>query len=313
MSAVVWMDGDLYPADEPLLSVSNHGVTVGDGVFETLAVKDGEAFALTRHLARLQFSLDRMGMQPVETATVRQAVHQVINENPADVARLRITVISGAGPMSSVRGGHKPNVIIWGGPGSAPTRCRAVRSPWRRNERSAIAGVKSTSYAENVVMAQFAAKQGADEALMSNTYGYLCEGTGSNVFIERRGQIVTPPLSSGCLAGITRGLVLEWGARAGMPVRVAAPGELEMSVLDEVRRGDAFAAVSSSTRGLAPVVWLDGVDVNEGPLLRRVADLYDSHAALEHDPPPRALVPPCDTCGAIPASIESASGRLAQG
>lgn len=286
MSAVVWMDGVLYPPNEPLLAVSNHGVTVGDGVFETLAVKNGDPFALTRHLARLQFSLDRMGMQPVDIPTIRQAIRQVINEDPGDVARLRITVVSGPGPMGSARGTGKPNVIIWGGPGSAPRQCRAVRSPWKRNERSAIAGVKSTSYAENVVMAQFAARQGADEALMSNTFGYLCEGTGSNVFIERRGEIVTPPLSSGCLAGITRGLVLEWGARAGMPVRVAAPGELEMSVLEEVRHGDAFAAVSSSTRGIAPVVWLDGVDVQEGPLLQRVSELYESHAAVEHDPPP---------------------------
>ncbi|WP_291379679.1 aminotransferase class IV [Demequina sp.] len=286
MSAVVWVDGTLHSANAPVLQAGNHGVTVGDGVFETLAVRDGDPFALTRHLVRLQYSLDRMGMQAVDIPFVRSGIREVLEAEPADVARLRITVVSGPGPMGSVRGTGKPNVIIWGGPGSAPGACRAVRAPWKRNERSAIAGVKSTSYAENVVMAQFAAKQGADEALMSNTFGYLCEGTGSNVFIERRGEVVTPPLSSGCLAGITRGLVLEWGAKAGMPVRVAAPGELEMAVLDEVRHGDAFAAVSSSTRGLAPVVWLDGADLREGPLLRRVGELYESHADVEHDPPP---------------------------
>lgn len=286
MSAVVWVDGTLYPSSEPVLQAGNHGVTVGDGVFETLAVWDGNPFALTRHLVRLQYSLDRMGMQAVDIPFVRSGIRKVIDANPADVARLRITVVSGTGPMSSARGTGKPNVIIWGGPGSVASKCRAVRSPWRRNERSAIAGVKSTSYAENVVMAQFAAKQGADEALVSNTFGYLCEGTASNVFIERHGEVVTPPLSSGCLAGITRGLVLEWGSKAGMPVRVAAPGELEMGVLDEVRRGDAFAGISSSIRGLAPIVWLDGVDVNEGPLLQRLSALYESHAAAEHDPPP---------------------------
>jgi branched-chain amino acid aminotransferase len=286
MSAVVWVDGALRPANEPFLSADNHGVTVGDGVFETLSVKNGDPFALTRHLVRLQYSLDRMGMQEVDIPAIRRGIREVMEENPADVARVRITVISGPGPMSSVRGTGKPNVIIWGGPGSAPQKCRAVRAPWRRNERSAIAGVKSTSYAENVVMAQFAARQGADEALVSNTFGHLCEGTGSNVFIERRGEIVTPPLSSGCLAGITRGLVLEWGAKAGVPVRVAAPGELEMGILEEVRHGDAFAAVSSSTRGLAPIVWLDGVDVHEGALLRRLSELYESHAVVEHDPPP---------------------------
>ncbi len=286
MSEVVWVDGTLYPANEPVLQAGNHGVTVGDGVFETLAVKNGEPFALTRHLVRLQYSLDRMGMRSVDMPLIRRGIREVMEANGADVARLRVTVVSGPGPMSSVRGTGSPNVMIWAGPGSAPNKCRAVRSPWKRNERSAIAGVKSTSYAENVVMAQFAAKQGADEALMSNTLGYLCEGTGSNVFIERHGEVLTPPLSSGCLAGITRGLVLEWGAKAGLPVRVAAPGELEMGILEEVRQGDAYAAVSSSTRGLAPIVWLDGVDVHEGALLRRVSELYEARAEVENDPPP---------------------------
>lgn len=286
MSAVVWVDGSLYAANQPVLQAGNHGVTVGDGVFETLTVKNGTPFALTRHLVRLHYSLDRMGMRAVDMSSLRDGIREVLATHPADVTRLRITVVSGPGPMSSARGTGKPNVIIWGGPGGAPSTCRAVRAPWRRNERSAIAGVKSTSYAENVVMAQFAAKRGGDEALVSNTLGYLCEGTGSNVFIERRGEVVTPPLSSGCLAGITRGLVLEWGAKAGLPVRVAAPGELEMAVLEEVRHGDAFAAVSSSTRGLAPIVWLDGADTREGPLLRRLAALYESHADAEHDPPP---------------------------
>jgi branched-chain amino acid aminotransferase len=241
---------------------------------------------LTRHLVRLQFSLDRMGMREVDMGMIREGVRQVIAANPADVVRLRITVVSGPGPMSSVRGTGAPNVVIWGGPGTVPTACRATRVPWKRNERSAIAGVKSTSYAENVVMAHYAAGKSADEALMSNTHGYLCEGTGSNIFIERRGEVVTPPLSSGCLAGITRGLALEWGASTGMPVRVAAPGELEMSVLDEVMRGDAFAAVTSSTRGVSPIVWLDGVDVAKGPLLTKLSDLYELHADVEADPPP---------------------------
>ncbi len=286
MSAVLWVDGVLHAANEPVISAGNHGFTVGDGVFETLEVRKGHAFALTRHLVRLQYSLDRMGMRAVDMAMIRDGVRKVIATSPGDVVRVRITVVSGQGPMGSLRGMGTPNVVIWGGPGAFSTECKAIRVPWKRNERSAIAGVKSTSYAENVVMAQFAAGKGADEALISNTHGYLCEGTGTNIFIERHGEVVTPPLSSGCLAGITRGLVLEWGAGAGMPVRVAAPGELEMSVLDEVVHGDAFAAVTSSTRGVQPIVWLDGGVVAKGPLLKKLSDLYELHADFEHDPPP---------------------------
>lgn len=288
MNAVVWVDGSLRPVDEPIISAGNHGLTVGDGVFETLAVRRGAAFALTRHLVRLQYSLDRMGMAPVDPDVVRAGVAAVIGDRPEDVVRVRITVVSGPGPMSSLRGDGAPNVIIWGGPASVPRECRAVRAPWTRNERSAVAGVKTTSYAENVVMAGYARERGADEALIANTHGHLCEGTASNIFVERGGEVLTPPLSSGCLAGITRGLALEWGARGGLPVRVAAPGELEMSVLDDVIRGTAAAAVSSSTRGVQAITSLDGRDVEPGALLTKLSDLYEQRADADSDPaPPR--------------------------
>lgn len=288
MNAVVWVDGALKAADEPIVSAQNHGLTVGDGVFETLAVRGGEAFALTRHLVRLQYSMDRMGMSDIDMGAVRDGVAAVMEASPGSVERIRITVISGPGPMSSVRGTASPNIIIWGGPSTIPAECRAVRAPWKRNERSAIAGVKSTSYAENVVMANYAANRDADEALMSNTFGYLCEGTGTNVLIEKGGEILTPPLSSGCLAGITRGLALEWGARAGIRIRVAAPTELPMSVLDDVIAGHAFAAVTSSTRNVQHVVSLDGLDVGRGPLLTQLATVFEQQADVHLDPaPPR--------------------------
>ena len=82
--------------------------------------------------------------------------------------------------------------------------------PWVRNERSATAGLKTTSYAENVVALRYAHERNASEAILANTVGELCEGTGSNVFVGVGGKLVTPPLESGCLAGITRELVIEW-------------------------------------------------------------------------------------------------------
>ena len=92
--------------------------------------------------------------------------------------------------------------------------------PWVRNERSAVAGVKTTSYAENVVALAHAHARGASEALFLNTQGRVCEGTGSNVFAVVDGAILTPPLSSGCLAGVTRDLVIEWcGAEEARPDR----------------------------------------------------------------------------------------------
>src|SRR5690606_6813863 len=119
-----------------------------------------------------------------------------------------------------------------------------------------------------------ATRLGADEALLANTVGALCEGTGSNVFVERDGELLTPALSTGCLAGITRELVLEWSAQAGLPVREAGPDELPFSVLDQVSTGQVQLALSGSVRTVVPVVSLDGAPVPVGALTRAVAELY---------------------------------------
>ncbi|WP_062378104.1 aminotransferase class IV [Demequina pelophila] len=287
MRQVVWAAGALRDPDEPILTAADHGLTVGDGVFETLEVVDGRAFGLARHLERMHRSASRIGLR-VDDAAVRDGVSAVLAAAPG-LTRLRITVTSGPGPMSSARGDGPGVVVVTANDGAPPAECRAVRSPWRRNERSPLAGVKSTSYAENVVMMEFARERGADEALMANTAGDLCEGTATNVFVERGREILTPPLEAGCLAGITRGLALEWGADAGLPMREAAPGELPFSVLDEVADGRAFAAVTSSTRRVQPLVSLDGAELAPGPLLSRLAEAFDERAGADSDPPARRV------------------------
>ena len=286
MTTLVWAGGLLRGEDEPIVSARDHGLTVGDGVFETAEVVRGRVFALTRHLRRLEYSAVRMGMAGIDEELVREAVGEVTAAGTG-LTRVRITLTSGPGPMSSARGDGEPTLVVVGTDAPALLTCRAVRVPWRRNERSPLAGVKSTSYGENVVMMEYARAKGADEALIANTHGHLCEGTASNVLIERDGEVLTPPLASGCLPGITRGLALEWGAEAGVPVRVAAPGELEMGVLDDVVAGRAFAAVTSSTRRVQPLAALDGAEVEKGPLLSRLAAVFDNAAALDSDPAPR--------------------------
>lgn len=293
MSIVVWVNGSLVDEDTPVVRATDHGLTVGDGVFETMEVVGGVPFALTRHVARLAYSAQRMGLAEVDVDQVLEGVSAVreaaaSGNEPFELQRMRLTFVSGPGPMSSVRGDGPSSLIVIGSDAPALTRCRAVRAPWVRNERSAIAGVKSTSYAENVVMAQFAADKGADESLMANTHGHLCEGTATNIFIEVDGEILTPPLASGCLPGITRGLALEWGTRVGLPIRAADVGELDMSVLERVREGSAFAAVTSSTRRVQPLETLDGVPLERGPLLERLARTFDEFAGDNLDPvPPR--------------------------
>jgi branched-chain amino acid aminotransferase len=288
MSAIVWADGQIHKATDNIINPMSHGFTLGDGCFETIAVREGRPFALTRHLARLQYSLDRLGLGRVDPAYLTSGVRDVLAAGGGQLARLRITVAAGPGPLGLRRTPGALNVVVMGAPGVTSRSCIAVRVPWKRNERSPLTGVKTTSYAENVMMLLYAEERGADEAIMSNTHGHLCEGTGTNVFVERHGEVITPPLASGCLPGIARGLALEWGAAAGLPVRVAQPGEMEMGILDEVVQHQAAMVVTSVTRGVQPVSRLDGVDTVPGPLLAQLRDVYESRASVDPDPaPPR--------------------------
>ena len=145
----------------------------------------------------------------------------------------------------------------------AAPAARVATVPWPRNERGALAGLKTTSYAENVVALAEARRRGADEAVFANLAGHLCEGTGSNIFYAVDGELRTPTLASGCLAGVTRRLLVEWvGAReVDEPIEVVAHA-------DEV-------FLASTTRDVQPVSHWDERDLGEpGPLTRAAAQTW---------------------------------------
>jgi len=280
---VVWSRGQLYPPGELLVSAVDHGITVGDGVFETCGVDQGQAFALTRHLDRLTSSARGLGLADPDTDLIRDGVRAVLAALPG-AGRVRITLTAGRGPLGSDREPGEQTVLVMAGSGGPVATARAIRVPWVRNERSAVVGLKTTSYAENVVAVAAAHAAGADEAYLANTRDELCEGTGSNIFVERGGEVLTPPLTSGCLAGITRALVLEWAAQDGLPVREAQDGELPYAVLDEAVAGRASLLLASSVRTVAPIVALDGHPVAIGPLSGDLVEMYRRHAAADLDP-----------------------------
>ena len=203
------------------------------------------------------------------------------------MGRVRITVTAGPGPLGSNRaepGTARQTVLVLAGPVVRSDVARVIRVPWVRNERSAVAGLKTTSYAENVVALAEAYRRGADEALLANTVGALCEGTGSNVLVERGGELVTPGLASGCLAGITRELLLEWAVADGLPVREARAGELPFEVLDDVATGTGYLALCGSIRNVVPVVSLDGRDIPAGELSLAARHLFEARSAEDVDP-----------------------------
>lgn len=278
---ILWFDGALRRPSEALLSPLDHGFTVGDGVFETCEVVGGEVFALTRHLARLARSAAGLGLAlPAEDA-VRAAVGEVAGawRDAAGTAsgRLRITVTGGLAPLGSDRGTAVPTLVVAASAArpAAPVRLHVV--PWTRNERSAVAGLKTTSYAENVVALARAHQNGADEAVFANSRDELCEGSYSNVLVETATELVTPPLSSGCLAGVTRELVLEWGAQAGVPLREAT---LPIGAIHEAQH----VAITSSLKGVVPAAAVDGRPLQPGPLTQRMSAEFDRRRSLDVDP-----------------------------
>lgn len=274
----VWLDGRLIPAAEAAISPFDHGFTVGDGVFETCKVVRGEAFALSRHLTRLRRSAGGLGIEvPADDDTLRRGCAEAIAAagGPDVVSRLRITVTSGPGPLGSGRGDVTPTVLIVAAPSRPwPPSAPVATVPWPRNERAATAGLKTTSYAENVVALAEAHRRGASEAIFANTAGDLCEGTGSNIFVAVDGRLVTPPLSSGCLAGITRELVLEVADVEVGPLPLAALAEAE----------EAF--LTSSTRDVHPISAVDDqpLPACPGPLTQAAMDALAALEARTLDP-----------------------------
>ena len=273
-SGAYWADGGIVPAGAAAVSPVDHAVIVGDGVFETLKVVNGTPFALTRHLGRLKRSADGLGLPEPDDALVRTAVAETLTADP-EAGRLRITWSSGPGPLGSDRGGGPGTLLVASSPGTVwPEAVQVHLCEWTRNERGALAGLKTTSYAENVRALEAAHQRGASEALLANTQGRLCEGTGTNVFLVIDGVLVTPPLSSGCLAGITRELVLEL---AEVVERDVDPGEFAVA-------SEAF--LTSSTREVGAISAVDDTVLPEapGPVTAGLVAAFAALVAAKPDP-----------------------------
>ncbi|GGU97849.1 4-amino-4-deoxychorismate lyase [Kitasatospora herbaricolor] len=271
---MIWVNGSLVANDAATVSVLDHGLTVGDGVFETVKAEDGRLFALTRHLERLTRSARGLGLPDPDHDLVREACEQVVAADPMPLGRLRITYTGGTSPLGSERGDQGTSLVVALGTAARRADTTAVVTvPWRRNEHSAVAGLKTTSYAENVVALAAAHRAGATEALFANTAGQLCEGTGSNVFVVLGGRLLTPTLAAGCLAGITRRLVVEWcdAEEVDLPLSVLAQAE------------EVF--LTSTLRDVQAVTRIDGRELpGPGPVTAKAMIRFAERSADDLDP-----------------------------
>ncbi|WP_367574737.1 aminotransferase class IV [Streptomyces griseoaurantiacus] len=271
----IWLDGGLQDIDSARVSVLDHGLTVGDGIFETMKAADGRPFALTRHLDRLTRSARGLGLPDPDHEEIRRACAAVLEANPMPLGRLRLTYTGGHGPLGSDRGDRGTTLVVaLGETAPRPDSTAVITVPWTRNERGALAGLKTTSYAENVVALARAREHSASEALFANTVGQLCEGTGSNVFVVLDGEIHTPPLASGCLAGITRALTVEWTG--------ATETELPLDVLE--RAEEVF--LTSTLRDVQAVHRIDDRELPgaPGPVTAKAMRIFAERAADDLDP-----------------------------
>lgn len=276
---LVWVgsgdQGGLVDASEASISVFDHGFTVGDGLFETMKVVDGKVFLWPWHLERLHNSANRMRIALPADDLLTSIVTGVARESVTELggsARVRLTISAGLGPLGSARLHSAPTVVC--AASAMPVRSGDARvhvASWPRNERSPLAGVKSTSYAENVLALVEAQSTGAGESIFLNTAGALCEGTASNVFVVRDGMALTPPVEAGLLAGVTRRFVLGLGDDA-LPVRETQIAAEEFHAADEV-------FITSTFQDVRAVMAIDDRELPAGPVTRELQRRFALAAA----------------------------------
>lgn len=275
-SPSVWLGGKLVAAAEARISPFDHGLLTGDGVFETLKAYKGKPFELGRHHARMLNSAKplRLTVPPIET--VAEVIDAVIAANGYTGAecRIRLTVTGGIAALGSDKGHDGDTFLV--AVGDIPVKADSVRVitvPYSRNEKGVMAGIKTTSYGENVVALAEAHAAGAGEAIFPNTQGNLCEGTGSNIFVVYDGELITPPLVAGPLAGVTRAVTLDLCREAGIPVR-----EVDTPIEQLLKAEEAF--LTGTLKEIMPISAIDGVEIPcPGPLSTRIREAFREFTA----------------------------------
>jgi branched-chain amino acid aminotransferase len=254
----VWLNGELVDETDAAVSPHDRGLLLGDGVFETLRTYGGRLVTVPEHLERLQAGASVLGIPlPGLDVIAKGAQDLVSSAGPGDV-RVRITVTSGPGPAGLRREDVSPTLLITASPLTRwPDSATAVIAPWPHDEQSPLAGVKTTSRADTVLAMVHARRRGADEALFFNYAGCLCEATTANVFVVSEGKVATPPLSAGCLAGITREHVLRLCEELELEVAQGQISREDLAGVDEM-------FLTSSTREIQALVAVDDQPVGTG-------------------------------------------------
>jgi len=272
----VFHNDALLPIEKARLSPGQAGLVCGWGIFTTLRISRGEAFAYERHWRRLEkdAAITRLPM-PYTAAKVRVHLHEVIRANKVTEGAARIYLVyNTVGFWQSDEKYPQVDLIIYtaGLPEHRDTVRLAIREHGR-HAASPLAGVKTISWLNNVWAVAEAVKEGFDEVVMLNERGEVTECTSANIFVVRGEKVLTPPLNSGCLEGVTRGILMEIAPEAGVSVL-----EQALRPEDLYSAGEVF--ISSTNRNLISAGEVAGTKLPApGPVCERLNELFDAYVA----------------------------------
>jgi branched-chain amino acid aminotransferase len=280
MEQVVYLNGALLPRSQAKISPFDLGFLYGYGLFETMRAYSGCIFRLERHLERLSGSAKLLGL-PLNGFDIEKACYDTLQANNLKDARIRLTASIGEGEAVPDLPKHpKPTVLVIATsyiPPSAETYrngYKALVSALRQNSQSPLSHLKSANYLNNVLARREAKAEGADEAILLNEQGFLCEGSASNIFLVSKGNLITPSEESGCLPGITRQVVIELASEQGISV-----SEREVRLEELLQAEESF--LTSSLIELVPLAAVNGKSIGRGKVTGRLMQAYKETVVRE--------------------------------
>lgn len=250
---MIWCNGNFLDDGSGLVELTDRGLLHGLGAFETILAVDGVVQHESRHRARLQDAVERLGLPDLAELDLHHIVAKLCEHNHCvkGKARARVTLTAGHGAMDAITSSEDGKIFVqvqsYVPSADLP---HLITLPWRRNEQSPLIGLKCASYAENLLALRYARSQGADEGLFFNTRDELCEACMANVFLKIEGEIFTPPLASGCLPGVMRSAIIDVAREQGRVIHEAAITRAQLAMAEQV-------FVSSALRGIVPAQSLD--------------------------------------------------------
>jgi len=279
----VFVNGVIVPKNEAKISVWDHGLLYGDGVYEAIRVYNWNIFKLKEHIERLYDSAKAIKIEiPLKQEELINKVIEIVKINKLSYGYIRILVTRGVGPMGvDPRNCKEPSIIIMTeirNPTEGTKPITAITSSLRRIPPECIdPKIKSLNYLNNVLAKLEAIEADADASIMLNIHGYVSEAATENIFIVKKNRLATPPLEAGILKGITREVVIEIAKELGIPFEERNITIAELYTADEV-------FLTGTSAEIAPIVKIDGRLIGNGlpgPVFKRI---YDEFKKRTEDP-----------------------------